>query len=67
MKKAFTDWRESTDAQLNTHNPNVDPTVHAAIYDAYDSSKYNASTAAARDRDQIESWRRLMNAALRNR
>jgi arylsulfatase A-like enzyme len=67
MKKTFTDWRTSVSAQLNTTNPTFDAEAHAAIYKAYDSSKYNASTATATDRDQIQTWRKLMNAALRQR
>jgi arylsulfatase A-like enzyme len=67
MKKAFTDWRDSVGAQLNTPNPNFNAEAHAEIYKAYDSSKYNASTATDRDHDQIQNWRKLMNAAVRGR
>ena len=67
MRKSFTEWRDSTGAQLNTPNPNFNAEAHAAIYTAYDSSRYNAGAATARDQDQIQNWRRLMNAALRGR
>ena len=66
--KAYKDglavWRVAMDAQENAPNPNFDAGRHKALYFTIDPSQYRPATAKAEEHEQVQAWRKGMNAVL---
>jgi arylsulfatase A-like enzyme len=64
MRAALAAWCQATHVQTNGRNPAYQPSLHRALYEDLDVSRYNASTADAALQSRVLEWRKQMNAVL---
>jgi len=58
-------WRKEIGAQMNTPNPDFDPTLFKQLYEDFDPSRPPLAKTAAEMEQQMKAWRQLMNEVVR--
>jgi len=64
MRAKLDAWRTASNVQLNTPNPDYDPSLAAPIYRHFDSSAVRPLAKAGQTAKIFREWRELMNAAV---
>jgi arylsulfatase A-like enzyme len=67
MKEALHAWLRRSDAQMNTTNPNFDPSLHRQLYVEVEPSKFNAARATPDEKKKILEWRKRMDAVVKKK
>ena len=67
LDKLHKAWLKEIGAQMNTPNPDFDPTLFKQLYEDFDPSRPPAVPTAAAAEEQMKSWRQLMNEVVRGR
>lgn len=66
LQRRLAAWRQTVGAQTNAPNPNVNPSLHRALYVDCVPSRFSPFSATPADWLQIGEWRRQMDAAVAN-
>ena len=64
MRAALAAWRRQVNAQGNRPNPDFDPVKYRELYSDVDASRFEPALANPAQWEQMQAWRKRMNAAL---
>jgi arylsulfatase A len=64
LRRALADWRQAMNAQSNRPNPEFDPARYRALYQDFNSSRFDPARASEAEWAAVQEWRKGMNSAV---